>query len=90
MSTFLSFDISLPLRPTLIKELPSHLMRLYVDANAMPLRQPDTISGSPSSWKEFASIPKQTNESVVRLDASPRLSDEFIMVTSLRYFVECR
>lgn len=68
-----------------MKEPPSHLMRLYVDANAMPLKAPDTMSGSPSPWKEFASIPKQIKESVERLDASPRLNDEFMIMTSLVY-----
>lgn len=73
-----------------MKELPSHRMRLYVDANAMPLRAPDTMSGSPSPWKEFASIPKHIKESVVRLDASPRLNDELMMVTLLVYCFDFR
>ena len=90
ISTFFNFDMSLPLRPTLMKELPSHRIRLYVDANAMPLRAPDTMSGSPSPWKEFARIPKQIKESVLRLDASPRLSDEFMTVTLLVYCMDPR
>lgn len=73
-----------------MKELPSHRIRLYVDANAMPLRAPDTMSGSPSPWKEFASIPKQIKESVLRLDASPRLSDVFMTVTLLVYCIDPR
>ena len=64
-----------------MNEEPSHRMRLYVEAKAMPLKAPDTISGSPSPWKEFASIPIQTNESVVRLDASLRFRDVIIILS---------
>jgi len=48
ISTFRTLDMSLPFRPAAMKVGPSHLMRLYVDANAMPLKAREAIRGSPS------------------------------------------
>lgn len=48
ISTFRTLDMSLPFRPAAMKVGPSHLIRLYVDANAMPLKAREAIKGSPS------------------------------------------
>ena len=73
-----------------MKEVPSHRMRLYVEAKAMPLRAPDAMSGSPSPWKVLVSTPKQTNERIARVDASPRLNDVFMVVSLFRKICSSR
>ena len=48
ISMRLSFDISRPLRFAFMNVSPSHLIKLKVKANAMPLNAKDVIRGSPS------------------------------------------
>ena len=59
---------------------PSHLIRLNVNENAMPLNAKEAIRGSPSPWKVFTIMPTQAAESVRRLHASTLLRVEFIDV----------
>ena len=59
---------------------PSHLIRLNVNENAMPLNAREAIRGSPSPWKVFTMMPTQAAESVRRLHASTLLRAEFMII----------
>ena len=58
---------------------PSHLIRLNVNENAMPLNAKEAIRGSPSPWNVFTMMPAQAAESVRRLHASTLLRAEFMI-----------
>ena len=62
-----------------MKVSPSHLIRLNVNENAMPLNAKEAISGSPSPWNVFTMMPTQAAESVRRLHASTLLRLEFMI-----------
>ena len=81
--------MSRPLRPAFIKAVPSHRIRPYVNANAIPLNANETTSGSPSPWKEFATMPKQATESTPRLKASVLLRD-VVMTCFFRSYIRGR
>ena len=62
-----------------MKVSPSHLIRLNVNENAIPLKAKEAIRGSPSPWNVFTIMPTQAAESVRRLHASTLLRAEFMM-----------
>lgn len=79
ISIFRTLHMSLPFRPAAMKVGPSHLMRLYVDANAMPLKAREAIRGSPSPWKVLAMTARHAAETAQRLRVSALLRVVFIM-----------
>ena len=79
ISTFRTFDMSLPLSPAAIKVGPSHRMRPYVEENAMPLNAREAISGSPSPWKVFAMTARHAADIAQRLEVSTLLRVLFIV-----------
>ena len=62
--------MSTPLSPAFMKVFPSHLMRLYVKANAMPLNANEAISGSLLPRKLLNRTADEARESEMRLHVS--------------------
>jgi hypothetical protein len=62
--------MSTPFNPAFINTGPSHLIKLYVAANAIPLSANEAINGSPSPWKVFARTPTQAMDRATRLNVS--------------------
>lgn len=62
-----------------MKTGPSHIIRLYVEAKAMPLKAREAIRGSPSPWKVLAMIAKHAAESVRSDHVSVRVREGAIM-----------
>ena len=78
ISIFRTFDMSLPLSPAAIKTGPSHRIRLYVDAKAIPLNAREAITGSPSPWKVFVMTARHAADIAQRPNVSVLLSVVFI------------
>ena len=74
ISFFLDLDMSLPLRPALMKVSPSHRIKLKANAKDIPLNAKEAIRGSPSPWKVLTITPRQAAERVRRLHASEPVS----------------
>ena len=82
ISVLCSFDISRPLMFALMNVSPSHRMRLNVRANAMPLNAIETIRGSPSPWKVWATTPIQASVSPRSVHDSTLVRTEVIAAHS--------
>jgi hypothetical protein len=54
--------MSRTLSPTCINTFPSHRIKQKLNENASPLKASEAMSGSPSPWKVFASMPIQAVE----------------------------
>jgi hypothetical protein len=59
---------------------PSHRIIAYDAEKAIPLSANEAMRGSPSPWKVFAIIPRQANESDVRVKFSVKESTEEVIV----------
>ena len=59
--TFFVLLISTPFKPASMNVFPSHLIRLYANANAMPLKASEAISGSPLPRKLLYKITTAAN-----------------------------
>lgn len=70
MVIFLVLLISTPFSPAFMNVSPSHRIRLYANANAMPLNANEAISGSPLPRKLLNKIATEAAESERRLHVS--------------------
>ena len=70
ISGFFNFDISRPFKPASMNTGPSQRIMLYEEANAIPLKASEAITGSPSPWNVLATTPTHARERAERLSAS--------------------
>ena len=79
MATFLVLLISTPFNPASINVFPSHLIRLYANANAIPLKASEAISGSPLPRKLLYRITSAAKDRERRLHVSALERLEFMV-----------
>ena len=70
IASFLILLISTPFNPALINVSPSHRIRPYVNANAIPLNANEAISGSPSPRKLLTKMADEAAKNDRRLHFS--------------------